>query len=143
MGTAAEKYRIYLSGYEMQVLLDLTDPANLDESEVNEPLKSARVVLKKKMAEVDEGTATVDLKVKGKQPGKYSAAGLGFDDVNVVKNKQLVKETDEQAIAALEANFAKFEAASAEATRIVESGGKLPLLDNLLLDPAFKFGEDN
>lgn len=135
MGTAADKYRIYLSGYEMQALLDLTDPSELDSSEITAPLQSARVVLRKKMAEVDEGIATIDLQVKGKKPGKYSMAGLGMVD----STKPDSMKSPEEIQAFWDEQTAKIGAAAEIAQRRLEAGETLP---DPFIDPEFKFNKD-
>lgn len=137
------KYRASFSLDEVQELvtsIELAYPQGLSSQQLD--LYNVYRKLKSQLVLANEGLLNPDYVTK---PRDTLVDKLGFDMDSAVKHSTgaTVKQTDEQAIASLEANFAKFEAASAEATRIVESGGKLPLLDNLLLDPAFKFGEDN
>lgn len=148
MAIPIEKYRLYLSGPEIYALLELTDPANLDESEITQPLQTARVTLRKKMIELEEGTIKGGLVIIGAKESKYSTSNLfpeqqtsanknnnsnpvqvnldaGFDQPMVTGNiKQLPGEsiTDTFARTGL---WAQLEKASEEAKRKKEAGETL------------------
>jgi hypothetical protein len=135
MAGMTEKYRLYLSGYEIAALLALTEPNNLDPSEITPALSTARVTLRKKLIEAEEGTATVDLVVKGPRPRKFSSEGLGFSS-----NPSTVDAATQ--IAAMDndpAFWAKMDAAQKAAQAAEDAGKKLP---DPFIDPAFNFDSE-
>lgn len=146
-----EKYRASFSLEEVNELIDCIEVAcpNGFTSELS-ILQSIYKRLKTQALLSDAGLANPAYVTKGRQSLNER---LGFsDDVETApsnanngisrnrKNKE--PQTEEERQAFFEAEFAKIDAVSKEAMRKLEAGEKLPLLDNLLLDPAFNFNKD-
>lgn len=94
MSEPTSKHRLYLSGQEIYILLKLTEPSELDPREVTTALQTARVTLRKKMIELEEGTASGALDIVGKKPSKYSTTGLGFSAEGTAGNEYVPTDMD-------------------------------------------------